>query len=381
MGKNQVTLTFAGDAKQLSKTIDRISSDTDSMSKTVDKAGSTARGGLDRITDGADRGEQRIIGMRDGITGTSDLMKGWRTGSMELVLTGMADLASSVANFAGPTLSALAAKLGITTAATNVKAAAMKALNTVMKANTIVLVVTALVLLGTALVVAYQRSSTFRSIVQGAFSVVKAAGDAVKNAVLAIPDAIRAAKDNPVIGAIVAWYGLQFRAIRAVIQTVAGAVGAIIDAISNAKDSKAIGVLRQVFGTAFSAIKSVINSVADAVQNVIDKVSTATSAIGSLISKAKNIPGAGLAGKLFANGGIVTSPTNAVIGEAGPEVVIPLTRPRRAAELMRATGLDRGAGGGGGAMVNVQTMIVQDATDVYRVSSSLGRLLAVRGFA
>ncbi len=43
----------------------------------------------------------------------------------------------------------------------------------------------------------------------------------------------------------------------------------------------------------------------------------------------------------FAEGGIVSMPTHALIGEAGPEAVIPLTRPARAAELMRMSGLDK----------------------------------------
>jgi hypothetical protein len=43
----------------------------------------------------------------------------------------------------------------------------------------------------------------------------------------------------------------------------------------------------------------------------------------------------------YADGGLVTQPTQALIGEAGAEVVIPLTRPARAAELMRMSGLDK----------------------------------------
>lgn len=43
----------------------------------------------------------------------------------------------------------------------------------------------------------------------------------------------------------------------------------------------------------------------------------------------------------YAEGGIVHGPTAAVIGEAGSEVVIPLTKPQRAAQLMQQSGLDR----------------------------------------
>lgn len=41
----------------------------------------------------------------------------------------------------------------------------------------------------------------------------------------------------------------------------------------------------------------------------------------------------------FANGGVVMAPTFGLVGEAGPEAVVPLTRPRRAAEVMAAAGL------------------------------------------
>jgi hypothetical protein len=58
--------------------------------------------------------------------------------------------------------------------------------------------------------------------------------------------------------------------------------------------------------------------------------------------KAFRLPSQGTRGfSEFAEGGIVSAPTHALIGEAGPEAVIPLTRPARAAELMRMSGLDK----------------------------------------
>lgn len=41
----------------------------------------------------------------------------------------------------------------------------------------------------------------------------------------------------------------------------------------------------------------------------------------------------------YAEGGLVQQPTHALIGEAGPEVVIPLTKPNRAAQLLQQSGL------------------------------------------
>jgi hypothetical protein len=62
----------------------------------------------------------------------------------------------------------------------------------------------------------------------------------------------------------------------------------------------------------------------------------------------------------------------ALIGEAGAEVVVPLTRPDRALELMQQSGLDmlalgsmRGAGGGGQTVVvNVQAGLVSSPDQV-----------------
>jgi hypothetical protein len=75
----------------------------------------------------------------------------------------------------------------------------------------------------------------------------------------------------------------------------------------------------------------------------------------------------------MAFGGIVRSPTKALIGEAGAEVVIPLTKPDRAMQLMQDSGLDMlamsgmgGGGGGGGTtiVVNVQAGLVSSPDQV-----------------
>jgi hypothetical protein len=60
---------------------------------------------------------------------------------------------------------------------------------------------------------------------------------------------------------------------------------------------------------------------------------------------------AGLAGRaIFGQEGmIITRPTNLIAGEAGPEVLIPLTRPDRARELLVASGLANMIRGGDGA--------------------------------
>lgn len=74
----------------------------------------------------------------------------------------------------------------------------------------------------------------------------------------------------------------------------------------------------------------------------------------------------------FAEGGVVRGPTVALIGEAGTEAVIPMTKPARAAQIMRQSGLDQMFGGGGDVQVSVylgneafdqhvQKIVVQDS--------------------
>ena len=79
-----------------------------------------------------------------------------------------------------------------------------------------------------------------------------------------------------------------------------------------------------LFESMLSVIKTIFNGIATLWNNTIGKVKIKIPDIPGLPGRGKefgvpNIP-------LLANGGIVTSPTLAVVGEAGPEAVIPLDR-------------------------------------------------------
>lgn len=64
----------------------------------------------------------------------------------------------------------------------------------------------------------------------------------------------------------------------------------------------------------------------------------------------------------FANGTIATKPTIGLFGEAGPEAVIPLSRPARARQLADESGLTSMLGGGGGDTYNVNVYPTYDAS-------------------
>jgi hypothetical protein len=76
-----------------------------------------------------------------------------------------------------------------------------------------------------------------------------------------------------------------------------------------------------------------------------------------------------------AMGGIITSPTLALVGEAGAEAIVPLTRPQRAAQVMAEAGL------GGMGDVYVYVGDEQLTNRMYRVARGAQRQQAVRLYA
>lgn len=86
------------------------------------------------------------------------------------------------------------------------------------------------------------------------------------------------------------------------------------------------GFMRNVGHDILSGLKSGINSVISGFNSGINKVGAAIH-IGL-----PNIP-------LLASGGLITSPTLAIVGEAGKEAVIPMSNPARAEQVARETGL------------------------------------------
>jgi hypothetical protein len=141
--------------------------------------------------------------------------------------------------------------------------AAQFALNLVMAANPITLVVLAIGALVAAFVLAYQKSETFRDAVNGLFG-------AIKTGVVASVEFIK-------------------------------------------------GYLETVMGF----YKSIFNGIATLWNNTIGKLSfTVPSWVPGFGGKGFSVPKI----PMLAEGGIVTGPTLAMIGEKGPEAVVPLNR-------------------------------------------------------
>ncbi|XVV34940.1 hypothetical protein ACQPXT_13220 [Streptomyces sp. CA-100214] len=127
--------------------------------------------------------------------------------------------------------------------------------------------------------------------------------------------------------------------------------------------SSAVGFFRALPGQVGSALSALPGRIASAFTSAASRARSAVSGlISGVVGLFRGLPGAilnaignigsqimskvksGLPSSVrkylpFADGGIVYGPTHALIGEAGPEVVIPLTRPRRARQLAERSGL------------------------------------------
>jgi phage-related protein len=222
--------------------------------------------------------------------------------------------------------------------------------NAVMLMNPIGLIVLAVIGLIAAIVVAYKRSETFRNIVDGAFKAVLGAVKAVWNWVKQNWPLLLAIITGP-IGIAVLLITRNWDKIKAgakvAVDWVKTKFSALVDFFKSlpAKVTSAVSSIWDGFKSGFVAM---VNFLIDA-WNAID--------FGINISIPDWIPVIG--GKVIniddilpdiprlAMGGIVTSPTLALIGEAGPEAVVPL-----------------GRGGIGSTVININPVVMAGTEDV-----------------
>jgi hypothetical protein len=189
---------------------------------------------------------------------------------------------------------------------TKAMAIAQTLLNAVMSANPIGLVIVAVAALTAALVLAYQHSETFRKIITEAFDAVKDAAQIVAKAVaFAFNAALGGIKFE--INAVIAMANLAIRALNGIHVSIPSWIP---------------GVGGRSFGIDLPTIP------------------------------------------MLAEGGIVTKPTLAMIGEAGAEAVIPLSR---------------GGMGGINVVVNVGGSVVQEQDLAISVRDQIAILMRRRG--
>lgn len=373
MAAKPVKISFVSDGTDLAKGLAKAGGDLDGFAADAQAAGNKAEAALSGVGDKADAvgsaSSQAAGGIGD-LGGALSLMPGplgALGAGMEAAapaimgVTGAADLL----NLATTKFPALAKAQTI---ATNVLAGAQRALNAVMAGNPIALVVLAIVALIAIFVVLYQRNEAFRELVNKVFGALK---ERVGEAVDKLGNFLSVAREK--LGQAGDKFGDMRDAARNAIGSYSdgggGALGKLHDIVSAVTGlpgvirDKAAGLFNPVRETALNAIGSYSADGGGALGKLHDIVSTIGGLGGAIRTKAAGMwDGLGESFKgtinriigwwndlsfsldipdkipglpdsftistpnipMLANGGIVTRPTLAIIGEAGPEAVVPL---------------------------------------------------------
>jgi hypothetical protein len=217
-------------------------------------------------------------------------------------------------------------------------------LNASFLANPVVLIVAGVIALIAALVLAYQKVEWFRNAVDAVFSAIKTAIGAVVDFFVAAWDVAFAVVRGGiefVVSVFTRWFDFLAGVVRMYVDAWSRIFRTLWDGIK-AGFGAVRDVVVRVFDGISGAFKAVINGILGALEW---GVNMAIKPINKLIDGVNLLPFVDIPNvpeiKLprLANGGIIGGPTIAMVGEAGAEAVIPLTRPGRAMSLMEQTGL------------------------------------------
>jgi hypothetical protein len=119
------------------------------------------------------------------------------------------------------------------------------------------------------------------------------------------------------IGGLVAVIGVATDGFRNFTPLVNGLEGAFKDLETAGKD--VFGFFEEIFGTDIKIWEAALNDIWTILKPVVQGIETLAGGAGSFFG------GIGNAISHFATGGVVTSPTLAMVGESGPEAIIPLS--------------------------------------------------------
>lgn len=346
-----INVPITGDVSDLDRAMDRAEASLENAARTADRAADRidssmdgTGGGFQRVTDNAGAAATNLsilagatgdvaggveafgskLGLsEEAIGGVMAASEGLSTALM--FGAGVSDICAVATELLnGANIKSTALKIKDTTvtvaksaaekaaaAASRVAAAGQWALNAAMTANPIGLVIVAIAALVGGIVLAYKKSETFRNIVNKAFSAVKR-----------------------VVMPVINWLKT---AVPAGFQTVVSAVTGLPGKIT-ALGGKFLSAGKSLMGKIFEGFKKVGSLGADIGRNlfngVIGGINKAIDGVNDFLPDKISVPGPLPDINLpdnplpripaLAKGGIVTGPTLALIGEAGPEAVVPL---------------------------------------------------------
>lgn len=331
MAAKPVKVAFIADTADLQQSLGKAEAAMDSaasQAKTagdkIDTAFSTAAGAADAT---ASASSQAAGGLGDlaGALEATGLVSEGTAASMETAAAAIMGVtgASDLLNLATEKIPGLQK---VATAATNGLAAAKRALGVAIRfaLGPVGLIIAAAALLTAGIILLWKRNETFREIVIAVWTKVKSAitavvswftdtaGPAVRNGITTMVNKFNDIRDKvtEVVGAYREGGGGALGKLHSLVQTISGLGGKITSATSGMWDG-----LKDSFRSAINAVIGWWNNLSFS----LDIPNKIPGLPDSFTLSTPNIP-------YLADGGVVTSPTLAVIGEAGPEAVIPLDR-------------------------------------------------------
>jgi phage-related protein len=200
---NQVTLTFAGETKQVEDSFDRVGESSRKMS---DKVGGSAEG-FAKAGEAADQLDTKAMGFRDTMTGvqdtakgTSQILKGDLFNGFLTLGMGIGDLASGFYNLIIPALAKTKVGTLATAAASKVAAAGSKAwaaaqwiMNSALFASPITWIIVGIVALVAVIVLIARRTDWFSRAWRAAWGWIRTAASNAWDFIRKIPGWIASA--------------------------------------------------------------------------------------------------------------------------------------------------------------------------------------------
>jgi phage-related protein len=241
--KPTVTVTLAGDESKLTQAFDKVGQSSEQMADKVDKSAKSmddTGSSLDGLGESTDAAEGKFQGFADTLTGTQDIMTGFREGDIVGMATGFADLAGGLTEFVVPALASFASFLG----------GPLRAAMTFISSHPLLIVLGLLVV---AFVTLWTTSETFRNIVIGVFNAV---AGFIKNVFGGAINWIKGAWD-----AVIGWFG-------ALPGRIGGALGALGSIISG------------VFKGALNVVIDALNWGLDRINWLIDRINDVSGLVG-----------------------------------------------------------------------------------------------------
>lgn len=150
----------------------------------------------------------------------------------------------------------------------------------------------------------------------------------------------------PIIQGVVSMLvGILKPAIEGITQVLGGVIDFLIGVFTGDWErawSGIVGIFEGIWNGIVGIAEGVINGIIDLINGLIGAVNAVGGAVGISIGEVGHV--------YFAKGGLVTGRTNAILGEAGPEMVIPLSRPLGTVDpaVRDVAAYARGEGGSGG---------------------------------